>query len=64
MESADQVVCDKRYVVIEGAGTEKRPFGVKDTKGGWICSAHKSLVLAQKRADELNSVMAAEGLLS
>jgi len=34
---------------------DPRPFHVKDMKGGWICSSHKSYDLAQKRATKLNS---------
>jgi hypothetical protein len=42
-----------RYVVTE-TGTKARPFQVLDTKGGWVCSGHKSLAHAQDRVNELN----------
>lgn len=40
-----------RYIVRPDGGR----YEVYDVQGGWVCSTHKSVLLAQKRADGLNA---------
>lgn len=47
-----------RYIVRCGLEANGK-VQVHDCAGGWVCSTHKSLALAQKRADELNAKVAA-----
>lgn len=47
-----------RYIVRCGLEPNGK-VQVHDCLGGWVCSTHKSLALAQKRANELNAKVAA-----
>ena len=49
-----------RYIVRCGLESNvKRTVAVWDCLGGWICSRHSRLELAQKRAAELNAEVSA-----
>jgi len=43
-----------RYIVRCGLEKSGR-VQVHDCAGGWVCSTHKNLAMAQKRADALNA---------
>jgi hypothetical protein len=48
-----------RYIIRCGLVTNGKVI-VWDALGGWPCSYHKSLALAQRRADKLNESIARE----
>lgn len=57
MPQGNEVQPETRYKVVRG-GTPKRPFAVKDTRGGWECFRSASEAAAQRRAAELNRKVA------
>ena len=47
-----------RYIIACGMEISGK-VQVRDAAGGWVCSRHKSLALAEKRAAELNASVVA-----